>query len=237
MDDQPAGGRLRAVLFAVRGPIDGQYDDQAQLHEDIIRMLAWQRIKLSPAAYQIACEEAVETFAPDPFKSVIWRLSKQNENVARRVWDAVKPFHDDRYNFLLRPGIAEVIQGLHKRGIGLGLVSNADQRALESLAQVGLESCFEHFSVAGETGFRKPDTRAFLSACSWLRVSPEECLFVGGRVDIDVAPARMLGMTTIRFASGLHKSQRPRSWEEVPHWQVETVPELAQAIDKALEAV
>ena len=34
-------------------------------------------------------------------------------------------------------------------------------------------------------------------------------------------------MTTVLFRTGRHAQQQPRTWEETPDYELETVPELA----------
>jgi len=74
----------------------------------------------------------------------------------------------------------------------------------------------------------------FIHACEALSVEPASCVMVGDRIDNDIAPARMLGMATTRFVTGRHAAQRPRSWLEVPDYDVGSVAELARALDELL---
>jgi putative hydrolase of the HAD superfamily len=53
---------------------------------------------------------------------------------------------------------------------------------------------------------------------------------IGDRIDNDIVPARTLGMTTIRFVSGRHSKQQPRSGYEAPNADVRSVQELRTAI-------
>ena len=56
---------------------------------------------------------------------------------------------------------------------------------------------------------------------------PDDCLVIGDRIDTDIVPAKQLGMTTVLFRTGRHARQQPRTWEETPDHEVETVPQLA----------
>jgi FMN phosphatase YigB (HAD superfamily) len=53
---------------------------------------------------------------------------------------------------------------------------------------------------------------------------------IGDRIDNDIVPARVLGIAAIRFVSGRHSSQQPRSWNEAPHADVSSVDELGETI-------
>ncbi|MBS0522088.1 MAG: HAD family hydrolase, partial [Proteobacteria bacterium] len=63
-----------------------------------------------------------------------------------------------------------------------------------------------------------------------LGVAPAECIMVGDRIDNDIAPAKALGMATIRFRTGRHRRQKPRSPAETPDAEVTDVAELEAAI-------
>ena len=61
-------------------------------------------------------------------------------------------------------------------------------------------------------------------------VPPAECIFVGDRLDRDIAPARARGMATIQFRTGRWRQQRPRDASETPDAVVTDVAELETAI-------
>ena len=48
-----------------------------------------------------------------------------------------------------------------------------------------------------EFGFRKPDKRIFLAAAERIGFKPEEIMFVGDRINIDIKGAIATGMTPI----------------------------------------
>jgi putative hydrolase of the HAD superfamily len=72
--------------------------------------------------------------------------------------------------------------------------------------------------------------RLFLHACDGLGISAVDCIMVGDRIDNDVVPAKLLGMRTVLFRTGRHRSQQPRSWEERPDVEVHDVAGLERAI-------
>ena len=58
---------------------------------------------------------------------------------------------------------------------------------------------------------------------------------VGDRLDKDIAPAKALGMVTIRFRTGRHRRQKPRCPAEMPDAEVTDVSELEAAIAALLD--
>lgn len=54
---------------------------------------------------------------------------------------------------------------------------------------------------------------------------------VGDRIDIDIAPAKNLGMGTILVLTDSHAIQKPRSWLELPDYEASIVEDLTNILD------
>jgi FMN phosphatase YigB (HAD superfamily) len=78
----------------------------------------------------------------------------------------------------------------------LAVVSNFDYTptALGVLEREGIADLFEAILVSDEVGWRKPKPVIFETALGRLGVGASEGLFVGDRIDIDVAGAQGVGM-------------------------------------------
>ncbi len=225
--------RSKAVLFDVGGPIDTEIEherrDDARLRDSVLA----QGIAVDDAAYAAACRWAVESFAPNAYQAIVWRLCGADAAIAERAWRAFLAGRPDSV-IQLREGIPDLLSTLAGRGVMLGLAANQPHSAIAQLGRIGLAGLFRYREVSGTTGFHKPDPRVFIHACEALGVAPASCLMVGDRIDNDIAPARMLGMATVRFVTGRHAAQRPRSWLEVPDYEVDSVAALARALDELL---
>lgn len=103
-------------------------------------------------------------------------------------------------------GAADALRRLQEQGIGLGIVSNRGARpgrfVMRQLEANGLAGFFASAAIiwSDEVGFSKPDPRIYLSCLLALGVPPERAAHVGDKKVKDVAGARRLGMTTIRYA-------------------------------------
>ena len=223
---------IRAVLFDVGGPIDTEAFSEEINDRAIRAALEAEGIHVTDELYASACDSAVTTFAPDAYASIIWQLAGRDVKLAR---GAYARFHSQdrlaaRGGIELRPGLAELLAGLHGRGLLLGLAANQPSRIITELDRHGIGQFFTHREVSGHHGFRKPDVRLFLRACADLRVEPAECVMVGDRIDNDIAPAKLLGMRAVLFRTGRHIAQQARSFEELPDAEVTSVTELATAL-------
>lgn len=94
------------------------------------------------------------------------------------------------------PDCIPCLQTLKKRNIPCGLISNGERAVQESkLARVGLEASFDYVVFSSDVGIPKPNHEIFLSFLKMANVQPDEVLFIGDRMDMDVLPASRIGIT------------------------------------------
>jgi putative hydrolase of the HAD superfamily len=94
-----------------------------------------------------------------------------------------------------------LLEALRKRGLKLGVVSNASDPPEDlhrELADSGIAERIDFAVFAGEGGRAKPDRELFERALDALGVAAEAALFVGDRLEEDVRGAAELGMTTVQ---------------------------------------
>jgi HAD superfamily hydrolase (TIGR01662 family) len=219
----------RAVLFDVGGPIDMEFAHEIAVEGAIAAACGMEGIRVDQAAIDEASERAVEAFAPDAYAHMIETLCADPGTV-ERVHRRVRAMVENLDVFQLRPGIDDLLRKLRKLDLKLGLVANQPERMHEQLERAGIVDLLDHCGLSGISGVRKPDPRAFTGAAGALGVAPAECIMVGDRIDNDIAPAKTLGMATIRFRTGRHRRQKPRSPAEIPDAEVADVAELEAAI-------
>lgn len=230
--------RFQAVLFDVGGPIDLEIEHERLTDLDIRTALVEQGVVVTDEEYAAASRWAVESFAPNAYAAIIWRLAGGDADIATRALAWVRersPLRSEtRGGLELRPGIDRIINRLSASGLKLGLAANQPARVIADLDRLGIGRFFSHREVSEHHGFHKPDVRLFLRACEDLGVDPRQCIMVGDRIDNDIVPARVLGMGTVLFRTGRHIDQQPRSWDEVPDCEVWDVEQLGAALDEFL---
>jgi putative hydrolase of the HAD superfamily len=226
---------IRAVLFDVGGPLNLEIAHEAAIDADIREGLAREGFEIDDGAWRSANEHAVALFAPSVYKAIIWHLTGGDVAASRRIYAWIETRGHARDVFELRPGILEVLEALNARGLKLGLVANQPASPHGQLDRHGIGQFFQSQAITGVHGYRKPDVRLFLRACEELGVAPEECVMVGDRVDLDVVPAKLLGMRTVRLRTGRHIAQEPRSWDEVPDAEATDAPSMLSAIEALLD--
>lgn len=149
------------------------------------------------------------------------------------IREARAEYHEMRkprpYGMLL-DNVEPVIADL-KRDFKLGIIANQHPPIMDALRDYGIKHHFDVIAIDEIVGFSKPDTRIFTWALEQANCSPNEVIFVGDRPDNDVAPAKALGMGTVRFKRGeLYVHYDPRSDAERADLVVTEVARLAPAI-------
>jgi FMN phosphatase YigB (HAD superfamily) len=102
------------------------------------------------------------------------------------------------------PGIVPCLATLQQAGVALGIVCDvgltSSPTLRERLEGFGLLRWFQAWSFSDETGWFKPAADAFLPALKGLGVTdPSRAAHVGDNPRTDVAGARALGMTSVRY--------------------------------------
>jgi len=100
---------------------------------------------------------------------------------------------------IIFPETKEVLLELFRRGYRLGLVSNTVSsvevpRALEELELTG---CFETVILSCVVGMRKPGPDILLEATRRMNINPENCVYIGDRLNRDVEASRKAGFAGV----------------------------------------
>jgi putative hydrolase of the HAD superfamily len=110
------------------------------------------------------------------------------------------------FNWGLIPGVRpfddsiEVLKALRLAGIRTGLVTNAAMPMWMRDAELQETGLLEHLDVrvtAGDVGKLKPHPEPFRVVMQRLSVAPSEAIFVGDRVQDDIAGAQLAGMRAV----------------------------------------
>lgn len=96
-------------------------------------------------------------------------------------------------------GVVELLTGIKKRGIKLGLISNAYdyEEQYERIKNSYLEKFFDEIVISGEVGAAKPDPEIFKIMLEKLNLLPEESVYIGDTEKYDIKGANNAGMHSI----------------------------------------
>jgi beta-phosphoglucomutase-like phosphatase (HAD superfamily) len=203
--------RYRAVLFDVGGAIDLEFAWEMAVDGAIAAACGMEGVRVDQAMVEAASDAAVAAFAADTCGHMIETLCGGEPGTMARVRRRVEAMTGSLDAFQLRPGIDELLERLQRQGLQLGATGTPRER----LERAGVAHFF---------------ARA-------LDVPPDACIFVGDRLDRDIAPARARGMATIQFRSGRYRRQRPRCDAETPDAVVTDVMELEAALNALIRSL
>jgi len=129
------------------------------------------------------------------------------------------------------PDIKQTLEKLKQMGIKLGILSNTFVNAVtleRHLAQFGILDFLTVRVYSYQYRFRKPDRRIFVEAAKKMSCEPENVLFVGDRLDLDIAGATAAQMPVVmkRAYTNINK--------DIPQnvIKIEKLAELPGIIDK-----
>ncbi len=129
----------------------------------------------------------------------------------------------------IEPDICDTFAKLKSMGFRLGILSNSfvGKEALDRhLQEIGILDMFEMRMYSCYHPYRKPDKRIFFDACDKMGLSPDEILFVGDRVDTDVAGAIAANIKCVI------KKSHANDGKTLPPQiiRIETISELPQVV-------
>lgn len=105
--------------------------------------------------------------------------------------------------FTLCDGVDVALEDLRRRGVRLGIVCDVgftpSTGLRRMLAGFGLLDYFDGWSFSDDVGWYKPAREIFEHALGYLGATPETTVHVGDLRRTDVAGARGMGMTSVRY--------------------------------------
>lgn len=160
-----------------------------------------------------------------------------NDSETETLWSEARHAYAEMrkprpYGFLL-DGITAVLHDL-KQDFRLGIIANQHPPIAQALENYGVASLFDIIVISEAVHLFKPDPAIFRLALEQAHAAPDEAVFVGDRPDNDIAPAKALGMRTVRFRRGIQYIYfNPHNPAQTADFVAEDVSSLAQAVRQA----
>ena len=101
---------------------------------------------------------------------------------------------------------------------------------MNRLRAFGIDGFFSVVVASAEEGVAKPDPEIFRIALHRADCTPEQAVMIGDRLDNDIAPANLLGMTTVRIMRGFGQYASPDRDEMTPDYTVNHLSELCEIL-------
>jgi len=114
----------------------------------------------------------------------------------------------------------------------LGLLTNGvPDLQWEKIKGAGIRKYFDEIVISGEVGFGKPDSRIYETIVSRLKVRLKDAIITGNSLKRDVQGAQAIGMKAV----WLNRTGKPRDDSVVPDFEVSTLEELKEILQKELQ--
>lgn len=224
---------VRCVLFSID---DTLYDASLQKYlarMNAVRAMVEAGLPVDPETTFNTLKVVVAEYGEDYDRHFDRTLERLGLKVsARIIAAAVAAYHDTKFAYLKpHPETVPTLIKLRERGYKIGVVSAGNPvKQWEKLIRLGLQHIFHHVVIAREVGCEKLEPRVFEEALRALNVSPKDAMFVGCSLSEEIAQAKAAGLTTVRVKRGVHRSETPRTSEEIPDYEISTLTEIFKII-------
>ena len=218
-------------------PVGALFDVGYCLMDESVRLsraLAWVSAALgasgrsiTPARLDQAYREACRRPAPGE-PSLLVRLLGDlglEPREARAIRQAL-PW--DVEPLTLYPDTLVSLRTLRQAGFLVGVLANQPASAQVDLDRAGVTALCNGVWLSGAVGLAKPAPAFFALALDAWGLPPGRVAYVGDRPDNDVAPAKALGMATLRVRTGPHAEQTPRGEGERPGMEAASLTEAVR---------
>jgi HAD superfamily hydrolase (TIGR01493 family) len=168
----------------------------------------------------LARERAYAEFAPDVLGKILDILS-----IPASASDV---YRTAKYPHALERPFADTTAALRRLAtrFQLGVIANQERGVRQRLGRHGWAALFTVCIASAEESVKKPDPAIFRLALARAGCRAGEAVMVGDRIDNDIAPAKAVGMVTVRVRQGLARKQSPRGASEQPDANIRRLREL-----------
>jgi FMN phosphatase YigB (HAD superfamily) len=138
-----------------------------------------------------------------------------------------------RKYFCLNDGAKKLIETISKYH-ELGIMSNQPKEAIEPLINANILSLFNRVVIPSQINIKKSHEKFLFEGINFTGFPASRCIMIGDRLDIDILPANMLGMKTIRFTDSLFHMQSAKIKLEIPTYTIKKLEEIPNVIKDIL---
>jgi putative hydrolase of the HAD superfamily len=161
-------------------------------------------------------------------------LARLNLSLSEVEWQAARRAFFRPIQEVVEPrqGARYTLKALRELGMALALLSNtfwpADLHDAD-LARFGLLDLLPIRLYSCDIGWLKPQPEAFRTALASLRVEPNEAVYVGDRLKVDIEPARKIGLWGVLIRLPFRDEQLEDS---MPDAVISELPELVKILER-----
>lgn len=207
-----------AVLFDLDGTILGTYREKIEVRNECAREMGLPEMsneKYYEVFNRIMDNSKVETRVP-----IFEEILGDRDTAEELAKEYRKRSLENTYVY---PEAKEVLRNLPGKK---ALITNGPRLVQrEKLKKFDLADYFDSIFISGEIGKSKPGEEIFLLALDSLESTPDESLYVGNSLRLDVAGANNAGLTSVLI------SRDEDSVGSEPDYEIKDLKELYEIVD------
>lgn len=147
--------------------------------------------------------EEARTLGNVTFEDVVRDILCQQGCYTKKVFDTIVQKRRDTKTECFRhlhEEILPMLEGLKRRGVLTGVISNCYREEADSIRESILYPYFNAVLLSCEQGIKKPDAEIYRRCIRALSVEPEECLYIGDGGSCELEAAKEMGMHAMQAA-------------------------------------
>jgi putative hydrolase of the HAD superfamily len=188
---------IKALIFDMDGTLYKSNIIRTKFAEAAYHTLAIQKsLSYSDAKHAIECER--ERLKTQYGKSVPYTLTLRSFGVPIEVWHRHNIAFFDPRDFL-KPDLAlqKSLSSLKAKYKLAVLTNNNHTQSERTLEALGINRLFDALFTFNSFSVLKPDPAFFRQAVEYLNIPARACCYIGDRYDIDLKPAKEVGMSAL----------------------------------------
>jgi len=210
--------------------------DETLYEEDscriITKILSKQFNWYSEELYWADLNESINVYSPHNRQYIFWKYSNYDKDTFMKYWhEFTSEWNSIKHELKMMVGIKDQIIEL-KNKYKIVLAGQYGFEIIDFLGKQGILNQFENNLSQDNFEITKPDPRYLVQICESAHVLCNECIMVGDRIDKDIIPAKQNNIGTVFVKTGVYKNQRPRTMDEIPDINLESIDNLANEIEK-----
>ena len=227
--------KVRCILFDID---DTLYDSTLQMSTarmNAIRAMTETGLPTEVETTYKVLEKIVEKYGPHysrHFDELLERLGLKWD--PRVIASGVIAYRETSAAYLKPyPDTVPTLLKLRDQGYRLGVVSEGRAvKQWQKLVQLGVQHIPHLVIISEELGLEALDSSLFKAALERTDAQPGETIFVGSKLEPDIASANGVGVITVRIRKGKNRIETPERDEATPKYEIDRLSEIFDVIKK-----
>jgi len=227
--------KVRYILFDID---DTLYDSTLQMSTarmNAIRAMTQTGLPTEVETTYKVLEKIVEKYGPHysrHFDELLERLGLKWD--PRVIASGVIAYRETSAAYLKPyPDTVPTLLKLRDKGYRLGVVSEGRAvKQWQKLVQLGVQHIPHLVIISEELGLEALDSSLFKAVLERIDAQPRETIFVGSKLEPDIASANGLGVITVRIRKGKNRIETPERDEATPKYEIDRLSEIFDVIKK-----